>query len=141
MTGTTAKDVMRTNLVTIRPDCSLSNAAKLLLDHSISGLPVTTESGELVGVISEFALLAIAYDPNSHLQVVEDHMTKHVISVGPETPLTELADAFILHRIRRLPVVDEGKLVGVVSRRELLRSALEAGAPICTNMRGVVAAS
>ena len=137
----TAKDIMRTNLVTIRPDCSLSDAAELLLEHRISGLPVTTQSGKLVGVISEFALLAIAYDRNSHLQVVEDHMTRHVISVDPETPLTKLADSFILHRIRRIPVVEDGKLVGIVSRRELLRSALKAGAPICEHIRDAVAHS
>ncbi len=128
----TAKDVMRTDLLTIRPNASLSEAVQMLLDHKISGLPVTDETGFLLGIISEFALLAITYDPLSRRQPVKDHMTKHVISVSPEAPLTELADTFILHRIRRLPVTTHGKLVGMVSRRELLRATLESGAPLCS---------
>ena len=62
----------------------------MLLDHDISGLPVTDESGFLVEVISEFALLSITYDPLSGRQQVRDHMTKHVISVRPDTNLKEL---------------------------------------------------
>jgi CBS domain-containing protein len=127
----TAKDVMRTDIQTIRPNAPLSEAVQMLLDHQISGLPVTDTTGFLLGVISEFALLAIIYDPLSRKQQVKDHMTKHVISVSPDTPLTELADTFILHRIRRLPVTTSGKLVGMVSRRELLRASLESGSPLC----------
>ncbi len=127
----TAKDVMRTNIVTIRPDATLTEAVQMLLAHQISGLPVTDDSGFLVGIISEFALLAITYDRLSNRQPVRDHMSKHVISVTPDTPLKELADTFILHRIRRLPVTESGRLVGMVSRRELLRAAVDAGTPIC----------
>ncbi len=127
----TAKDVMRTDILTIRPDAPLSEAAQMLLDYKISGLPVVDGTGFLLGIISEFALLAITYDPLSHKQPVSDHMTKHVISVAPDAPLMELADTFILHRIRRLPVTSTGKLVGMVSRRELLRSSLESNAPLC----------
>jgi CBS domain-containing protein len=58
-------------------------------------------------------------------------MSQHVIAVSPDTPLTQLADTFILHRIRRLPVTEHGRLVGVVSRRELLRAALASGARFC----------
>lgn len=121
----TAKDAMRTDLVTVRPDTTLEEAVRVLLENRISGLPVTDDAGHLVGVISEFALLAISYDPASRTQSVREHMTTHVISVAPETPLRQLADTFILHRIRRLPVTERGRLVGMVSRRELLRAALE----------------
>ncbi len=129
----TAKDVMRQDIISIHPDATLSEAVQILLEHKISGLPVTDSNGFLLGVISEFALLAITYDPLSRKQPVKDHMTKHVISVSPEATLTELADTFILHRIRRLPVTSRGKLVGLVSRRELLRASLESGSPICRN--------
>ena len=127
----TAKDVMRTDVLTVHPDASLHEAAQLLLDHNISGLPVTDDDGQLLGVISEFALLAITYDPLSREQAVRDHMTKQVISVAPDAPLVELADAFILHRIRRVPVVQCGQLLGMISRRELLRAAMEMGELIC----------
>ena len=127
----TARDVMRTEIVTIRPDATLAEAVGLLLDNRISGLPVTDETGVLVGVISEFALLAVTYDAAAATQPVRDHMSKHIISVTPDSPLKELADTFILHRIRRLPVTDKGRLIGMVSRRELLRGTMEAGSPIC----------
>jgi YD repeat-containing protein len=126
----TARNTMRTDLVTVRPEATLEEAVRILLENRISGLPVTDADGRLVGVISEFALLAISYDSASRTQSVREHMTQDVISVAPDTPLRQLADTFILHRIRRLPVTDQGRLVGMVSRRELLRAALEAGEPL-----------
>jgi CBS domain-containing protein len=122
---------MRTDIITIRPDATLCDAVRLLLHHGISGLPVTDGSDFLLGVISEFALLAVIYDPHANQQTVREHMSQHVIAVSPDTPLTQLADTFILHRIRRLPVTEHGRLVGVVSRRELLRAALASGARFC----------
>ena len=98
----TARDVMRTDVVTVRPDATLDEAVKLLLENRISGLPVTDDSGMLVGVISEFALLVVTYNAASRKQPVQDHMSKHVINVAPDTPLKELADTFILQRIRRV---------------------------------------
>ena len=135
----TARDVMRTNVLTIRPENTLAEAIQVLLDNRISGLPVTDESGHLLGIISEFALLAITYDPDSSAQPVQDHMTKHVISVTSDTPLTQIADTFILHRIRRLPVTEQGKLVGMLSRRELLRATIELGEPICQSSAAATA--
>lgn len=122
---------MRTDIVTIGPDATLTEAVRTLLDNRISGLPVTDNSNFLLGIISEFALMAIAYNALSGKQRVQDHMTAHVISVSPDSPLKELADTFILHRIRRLPVTQNGRLVGMLSRRDLLRAALDAGQPIC----------
>ena len=67
--------------------------------------------------------LAIAYDPKVAADPVAQHMTKDVISVACGDPLSRVADLFIIHRIRRLFVLDEGKLVGVISRRDLLKAA------------------
>jgi CBS domain-containing protein len=128
----TAQDIMRTDMITISPDHTLREAVQVLLDHRISGLPVVDGEGRLLGIISEFALLAIAYDPPSRAMPVREHMTRHVISVTPETPITKMADTFILHRIRRLPVVEDAKLLGVVSRRELLGATLDTVEPVCS---------
>ncbi len=132
----TAQDIMRTDIVTIAPDRTLREAVQTLLEHRISGLPVVEQGGRLLGIISEFALLAIAYDPPSRNMPVREHMTRHVISVTPDTPITQMADTFILHRIRRLPVVDNGQLVGVVSRRELLGATLDSVEPVCNCVAG-----
>jgi CBS domain-containing protein len=132
----TAQDIMRTDIVTIAPDRTLREAVHILLDNRISGLPVVDDKGRLLGIISEFALLAIAYDPPSRNMPVREHMTQHVISVTRDTPITKMADTFILHRIRRLPVVEDGKLLGVVSRRELLGATLDSVEPVCSCFAG-----
>ena len=123
----TANDVMIHDVVTIGPNQTLSQAVDALLANEISGLPVVDGDGRLVGVISEFALLAIAYDPDSGEHPVQDHMTRDVMSISRSTSLAEIADTFIVRRIRRLPVVDKGRLVGVVSRRDILRAASHHG--------------
>ena len=66
----------------------------------------------------------IVYKPEVASQPVGDYMTKEVISVGPDTPITKIADLFILHRIRRIFVVQDGKLSGLISRRDLLKATV-----------------
>ncbi len=123
----TTSEIMTRDVVTIGPNQTLSQAVDALLDNEISGLLVVEADGRLVGVISEFALLAIAYDPDSGEHPVRDHMTRDVISISLTTSLCEIADTFIVRRIRRLPVVDNGRLVGVISRRDVLRAATHHG--------------
>ena len=132
----TAQDIMKTDIVTISPDRTLREAVQILLENRISGLPVVDGEDRLLGIISEFALLAIAYDPPSRNMPVREHMTQHIISVSPDTPITKMADTFILHRIRRLPVIKNDKLLGVVSRRELLGATLDSVDPICSCFAG-----
>ena len=126
----TATDIMTSNMVTIGPNQTISHAVKSLLDNQISGLPVVEADGRLIGVISEFALLVIAYDPDSMDHPVRDHMTCDVITIDRTATLREIADSFIVHRIRRLPVVDNGHLVGMISRRDVLRAATLHGTTI-----------
>lgn len=124
---------MTTGVITIRPEATVNEAIELLLSKRISGLPVVDQNGMLVGMITEYALLAMAYDRNVTHQKVASYMTREVISVESSTPVSEVADSFILHRVRRLPVVKDGLLVGLVSRVDVLRALYEATAPVCTS--------
>lgn len=124
----TAGEIMSPNPTTVRPDASIEAAIALLLQEEISGLPVVEEKGQLVGMITEFALLAVAYDRSVKNHTVRQHMTRDVISVNVDEPLSRVADLCIVHRVRRVPVMDEGRLVGVIARRDVLRSLVRSPA-------------
>jgi CBS domain-containing protein len=125
-----ARDVMTKDLITIPVDMTVEEAIQALLMHGISGAPVVDESGKLVGIVSEFQLLEVVYDAKAKRKPVSDYMTTEVISVSLDSPLTEVANRLIAHRIRRLPVLDNGKLVGLISRPDLLRYVVDAAAPV-----------
>jgi len=127
-----ADQIMSDNVVTIHSEASIHDAIELLLGRRISGLPVVDAEGALVGMITEYALLAMAYDRSIGCESVAKHMTTDLISVEADTPVNRVADQFILHRVRRLPVVKNGQLVGLVSRVDVLRALYEAEAPVCT---------
>jgi CBS domain-containing protein len=124
----TADAIMTTDLVTVRPDLSIEKAIELLLNMHISGLPVVDDDGRLVGVITEFALLAVAYDKRVKNHTVSQHMTREVITVDVNDPISRIADLCIVHRVRRVPVMKDGRLVGLIARRDVLRALIESPA-------------
>jgi CBS domain-containing protein len=140
-----AKDVMRQPVVTIAPDASIAAAIALMLERQLSGLPVVDSDGRLVGILSEGDFLrraelgtevkrprwlefmrgpgrAAEDFVHSHGRKVHELMTPMPISVGPETSLADIVDRMIKHKIKRVPVVADGRLVGIVSRADLLRA-------------------
>ena len=128
----TAGAIMTSDLVTVRPDASVQEAIDVLLNQQISGLPVVEDDGRLVGVITEFALLAVAYDKRVKNHSVRHHMTRDVIAVDVDDPISRIADLCIVHRVRRVPVMKDGRLVGIISRRDVLRALIENPAALCT---------
>jgi CBS domain-containing protein len=120
--------IMTADLVTVRPDASIEEAIETLLNQHISGLPVVDDDGRLVGVITEFALLAVTYDKRVKDHTVSQHMTREVITVDINDPISRIADLCIVHRVRRVPVMSEGRLVGLIARRDVLRALVESSA-------------
>ncbi|MCG8592732.1 MAG: CBS domain-containing protein [Proteobacteria bacterium] len=127
----TARDIMTRTLTTLRPDMPAVDAAELLLKNAISGAPVVDSSGNLLGLLSEFdclrAVAASDYEMDAHdlAEVVGDLMTRDCHTVSPELDLFGLAHEFVRLHVRRLPVVENGRLLGQVSRRDALRAAVE----------------
>jgi CBS-domain-containing membrane protein len=140
-----AGDVMVPNVITVGANATVGEAADILLSNHISGAPVVGASGELVGIVSEgdlirrpetgttkrpswwLALLAsersTAIDYiKSHSRKVADVMTRDVITAKPDTALGEIAAILERNRVKRLPIVDGGKLVGLVSRAHILQA-------------------
>ncbi len=125
-----AEQIMTTDVVTITPDASIKDAIELLISRRVSGLPVVDNSGALVGILTEFALLGLAYDSNIQNDTVQSHMTRETMTVDAKDCVNKIADLCIVHRIHRLPVLDRGRLVGLVSRGDILRALYEAKAPV-----------
>ena len=119
-----AAEVMTTDVITISPDATCEEAMRILLQRNISGAPVVDETGQLVGVISEYRLLEVIYNPLVKSDLVKDLMSKDVLAVDHDDTLFHVAGLFIQHRIRRVPVLQEGRLVGVISRPDLIRHAV-----------------
>ena len=153
-----AADLMTSFVVTVRPDATIEYAGQLMLQYRISGLPVTDSSGALLGIITESDLLhraetgtekrhtrwvSLLIGPgrlaqeyvHTHGRRVDEVMTERVFTVTPQTPLSDLVALMETKHVKRVPVVDEKRLVGIVSRADVmaalvgLLSEKAAGAP------------
>ncbi len=120
-----ARDYMTRRLVTFTPDMDIHRAIDSLLQAHVSGGPVLAESGDVVGVLSIKDCLAIAFEASYHQQPggkVEEFMSKEVETIEAGTDIVEVADTFLRSRYRRFPVVEDGRLVGQISRYDVLRA-------------------
>jgi len=144
-----AADVMVSNVITVGVNASIGEVAAILLNNHISAAPVVDEKGELVGIVSEGDLIrrpelgtakrhslwlelisnkwasATEYI-KSHSRKVADVMTRDVITAKPDTPLGDIASMLERNRIKRVPIVEGGRLVGLVSRANILQALASA---------------
>tara|TARA_B100000609_G_C17047836_1_gene347353 strand:- start:121 stop:585 length:465 start_codon:yes stop_codon:yes gene_type:complete len=123
-------DYMSTRLITFRPDQSIYEAVDMLLKHRISGGPVVNENNELIGVISEGdCLKEVVKGKYNNMMIlsgkVYEHMASNVISISPETNIFEAANMFLTRRLRRFPVVRNGKLIGQISQKDIMKAVLK----------------
>ena len=140
-----AAEIMTKEVVTVRPDTSVGEIAGLLLDHKISALPVVDDDRHIVGIVSEGDLLgqppsgsprawwlrlfnesAVCLEEiaTARYLTARDVMTKPVVTVVDETPIDVLATLMRRRRVKRVPVLQDGKLVGIVSRTDLLEALM-----------------
>lgn len=144
-----AVDIM-TAKVTVPPETTVGKIAETLLANRISAVPVVDEAGNLMGIVREgdlihrvetgterrrsWRLALLAAKPTlaqefikSHARKAADLMTRPVITAKPDMPLSELASLLEKHHIKRVPIVDDGKIVGIVSGANLLQALLRLG--------------
>ncbi len=119
-----AKDVMTREVITTGPDVTLNEVIKTLIEKKISGMPVVNASGEMVGIISEKDILNFAFDGNLQNTRVKEVMTKNVVSFPPDADINSIALAIADHHFRRVPIVENNRVVGIISRRDIIRVAL-----------------
>jgi predicted transcriptional regulator len=119
---------MSTRLITFNRNDSVVEAMAVLLKKKISGAPVVDDDGNLIGVLSEKDLMAVVIQDSYYdegVGIVGDYMRSEVDTVDPDTDIYSLADRFHNEGRRRFPVVKNGRLVGQISRRDVLRAAEE----------------
>ena len=122
---TTARDIMSSRLIVAREGMNVEDALKLLVNNKITGLPVVNQSGQMVGIISEYDIIArVGKQHTVDAESFKDSLpyTKTVEAVREDTSLEDILDRFIKAKCRRLPVLDkDGRLVGIISRRDVMK--------------------
>jgi CBS domain-containing protein len=145
-----ARDIMVAPVITASPNASIKSVAEMFIRYGISAVPVVGDNGKIVGIISEGDLLhraetgtekrrswwlrafvgpdTLADDYiKAHTRKVSDAMTREVVTASPETPLHEIASLLEKHAIKRVPIVQDGRLVGLISRANLLHAIVSSG--------------
>ncbi len=120
-----AKDFMTKKLITFSPEQPLNEIIQVLIKKNISGGPVVDKDGKLIGVISEGDCLKQVvrgkYNNSPEIMgLVKDYMTSDPVTVGPNENIFEIARLFLKLRLRRFPVLNNGKLVGQISQRDVM---------------------
>ena len=119
------KNVMRDKVITVKPETPLKQAIELLISHKISGLPVVDEGSGLLGMITEKDLLNILSDDRAKYRTVEDLMVREVRSFQVTDSLDAVCDCLLANNFRRVPILEGDRLVGLVSRADLMSVILE----------------
>ena len=119
--------IMQTNVITVERKTPILDAINTLLKHNFTGLPVVDKKGHVVGIITEKDVLALAmsihdktYESNTATARVEDFMTPDVVTVEVTETLKQVCSNLMKHPFRRIPIVSKGKLVGLVSRKDII---------------------
>lgn len=145
-----AKDIMTKEVISVHPDTEVAQAARLLLEHRVNGLPVLDKNGTLIGIICQsdlisqqkkiplpsFFILLDSYIPLSSQKNIEkelqkisattvkEAMTPKPVTVAPDTTLEDIATLMVKNNIHTLPVVDQGKVVGIIGKEDILRTLM-----------------
>ena len=148
-----ARDVMTSPVITVKATTTVKEVARLFLERRISATPVLDDQGKLVGIVSEgdlvhrseisterrrpWWLVLMAGDEGlaaeyirEHATRVDDLMSRNVITAAPDTPLHEIAEMLEKYGIKRLPIVRDGQLVGIVSRANLVQAIATSGSKL-----------
>lgn len=150
------RDIMTTDVVTVPPELSLHDVARTLNEGGFSGLPVVDGAGRCIGVVSEADVLVKQLGPQAPRRPIEwilgmrpdpeeerrraaatarEAMSSPPVTVDPDRPVRIAADLMVRHGVNRLPVVDDGRLVGIVTRADLVRAYLRLDDEIATTIR------
>lgn len=127
----TAADLMTRTVVALRPETTIADAIRILVRHEISGAPVVDREGRLVGLLSEHDCLRVTASGDYTAEdlalgePVSTLMSRPAYVVGPQFGIYSIAHVFLVGRIRRLPVVEGDRLVGLIARRDVLRGLQE----------------
>ena len=122
-----AKDIMTSPGIVLRPEMNLFNAIPIMVRHNITGCPVTDSNARLLGILSELDCMKVlasdAFYADDHTEeiLVSHYMTKDVLTIESDMGIFRIANLFFEHTLRRIPVLDDGRLIGQITRRQVLK--------------------
>jgi CBS domain-containing protein len=111
---------MSCGLLTVRRNSPIYTAMDMIATGDITGLPVVDDAMKLVGIVSEKDIINLLCDPNAKAGLVQDCMTRDVVSFDWDDSLFEVCHCLINNNFRRIPILDKGKLTGIISRRDII---------------------
>lgn len=121
-----ARDVMNKNIVSAKKETPIHEAVSLMVENDISGLPVVKDDMTLTGVLSEKDVVTLFYEnKEAENKTVNDYMTYPAVCFEENEALLDVCDFFARNIFRRVPITSQGKLVGIISVRDILKSILE----------------
>ena len=121
----TAKDIMTREVLTANPDAKLIEIIRTLVDNKVSGMPVCDSNTAVIGMISERDIMNFIFDGNVENTTVREAMSTTIISFPPDTPIDRICLTMAEKMLRRVPIIENGKLVGIISRRSIIRTVLD----------------
>ena len=123
-----ARDVMSTEIITITEDATMKDVIKILVRRGITGLPVVSDDMELLGMVTEKDVLRALYNRNVQVNSVADLMTGDTVCFDENDDLIKIFKGLVENNFRRVPILSQGKLVGVISRADIIKFLSESAA-------------
>lgn len=113
--------VMTAEVISVKRNTPINEALEMMVDNDITGLPVVNDDMTLTGVISEKDILVLLHDVGENPLAVKDFMTTHVYSFDQDDNLIDVCDFLIKNHFRRVPITSNGKLVGIITRKDIVK--------------------
>ncbi len=117
----TAKDAMTSSIITVTEKTDIKDAIKLLVEKNVTGLPVVTEEGYLTGIVTEKDVLQFLYKQTSKNKTVADLMTREIVTFNENDNLIDIFKCLMENNFRRVPILSDGKLAGIISRKDIIK--------------------
>ena len=116
---------MNTELITVKPETPIYQAIELMVENNLTALPVITEDMTLIGIISEKDILDLLIDISHTPKTVDHYMTTDVTSFDVDEDIIAVCECLVDQPFRRVPILEDSKLVGIISRKDLIKYILE----------------
>jgi len=121
-----AKTIMTKGVLTVTEQTPAYEAMRMLVENNITGLPVVSPEGDLAGMVTEKDMLGLLYNPGQEPATVGQMMSRDVVSFDENADLADVCECLIDHSFRRVPILANGKLAGIVSRSDIIKFILSA---------------
>jgi len=119
------KAIMSTDVVHVHPETPIARVLELLIENDITGVPVVESDGELVGIVTEKDMIGVLVGQETPSGTARDYMTEEVLSFDENDDIIAVCECLTKNHLRRVPILSDGRLVGIISRRDLIKYIME----------------